>query len=58
MASLNIVKEKLKEYIAFFLAAYCWIGVLVGAGYAESLPWFLAAVPWTIISLGNFKDTE
>jgi len=50
--------EKLKEYLSFFLAAYCWIGVLLAFGYSESFPWFLAAVPWTIITLRNFKDSE
>jgi len=48
--------NKLKEYISFFLAAYCWIGVLLAFGYSESLPWFLAAIPWTILSLENFKE--
>ena len=56
--NLNRIKSKLKEYIAFFLSAYCWIGVLLAFGYSESLPWFLAAVPWTFISLGYFNKAS
>jgi len=50
--------NKLGEYLAFFLAAYSWIQLILAFGYIESVPWFLAAVAWTTISFEFFKDVE
>jgi hypothetical protein len=46
--------NKLKEYLAFFLAAYSIIGFFLSL----ELSWFLAAVPWSVISLNYLKGAE
>ena len=53
---MNYLKylNKLKEYFAFFLAAYSTIGFFL----SMEPSWFVASIGWSIISLQYLKEAE
>ena len=46
--------QKIKQYITYFLAAYCILGVIL----TMQLPWFLAAVAWSFIAFDYLNESE